>query len=86
MPATTSTYERINISLPKATVKLLKQVAPLGNRSRFIELAVRDYARKSARARLETELKEGALRNAQRDINISMEWAHVDNDVWQTHK
>src|SRR5881296_424155 len=44
MKASTRAYEHLNITLPRATVELLDRVTKKGNRSRFIDQAIRELA------------------------------------------
>jgi CopG family transcriptional regulator/antitoxin EndoAI len=43
---------RINITLPQETVQLIDRVAERGDRSRFIDEAVRDYVSRRSRQHL----------------------------------
>lgn len=72
---------RINIVLPVETIKVLDSVAAKGNRSRFISEAVMYYVTSKAKTTLAGRLKEGALTNAQRDMEIAQEWFSLDEDA-----
>jgi CopG family transcriptional regulator/antitoxin EndoAI len=78
--------KRINIILPVETIKVLDRVAPKGNRSRLISEAVMHYVTSRARTNLAEQLKQGALANAQRDLEIAQEWFPVDEEAWQHPK
>ncbi|MGH2361016.1 MAG: ribbon-helix-helix domain-containing protein, partial [bacterium] len=60
-------HKRINITLPEETVRLIDRVAERGDRSQFINEAVRRYVTDVGRANLRKQIKEGALRHAARD-------------------
>ena len=75
--------KRINVVLPVETIKVLDRVAPKGNRSRLISAAVLHYVQCSAKSNLAKRLKEGALANAQRDLEIAQEWFPLDEEAWQ---
>jgi len=75
--------KRVNITLPEETLELIDQVTEHGDRSRFIDDAVRHYIQETGRANLRKRLKEGALRRAERDLGLAEEWFNVDEDVWQ---
>ena len=75
--------QRINITLPENTVKLLDHVAPRGDRSRFIDRAVRRYVKDISKANLRKSLAEGAKRNAALDLEIAAEWFPLDEEAWQ---
>lgn len=79
-------YERINITLPEETIKLLDRVAPKGGRSRLVNMAVRRYISEGERKHLREQLKEGAIQNAGRDREIAEEWFHIDEEAWQKSK
>jgi CopG family transcriptional regulator/antitoxin EndoAI len=57
-----------------------------GNRSRFIQEAVKHYVATRSRANLRKLLKEGALRNAKRDLEIAEEWFPLDEEAWELHE
>ena len=78
--------KRINIVLPEDTLRLLDKVAPRGNRSRLISEAVRHYLTSRARRNLAARLKQGAMANAQRDLDIAQEWFSLDEEAWQTKR
>ena len=73
---------RINITLPEETLELIDRVAEQGDRSRFIDEAVRHYIRETGRTNLRKQLKEGAIRRADRDLQLTEEWFTVDEEVW----
>jgi len=73
--------KRINIVLPDKTVAVLDQVASKGNRSRFIDLAVRHFVETAGRANLRERLKEEALSNADRDLAIAAEWYPLEGEA-----
>lgn len=75
--------KRINVVLPVETIKLLDRVAPKGNRSRLINTAVLHYVESKAKSNLAERLKEGALANAQRDLEIAQQWFSLDEEAWQ---
>jgi CopG family transcriptional regulator / antitoxin EndoAI len=75
--------KRINIVLPDETLRLLDKVAPRGNRSRLISEAVRHYLTSRARRNLAARMKQGAMADAQRDLEIAQEWFSVDEEAWQ---
>ncbi len=76
-------HQRINITLPADTVRLLDRVAPKGERSRFIDRAVREQAKRTAKAKLRKELKEGYLRENQITRQLAEEWFLLDEEAWE---
>jgi CopG family transcriptional regulator/antitoxin EndoAI len=77
---------RINIVLPEETIRVLDRVAPKGNRSRFISDAVIHYVTGRAKSNLAERLKQGALANSQRDLDVAQQWFSVDEETWQRTK
>ncbi len=73
--------KRINIVLPDQTVAVLNQVTTKGNRSRFIDRAVRQFVVTEARANLRARLKEEALANSGRDLAIAAEWFPLEEEA-----
>jgi len=76
-----TSYQRVDVTLPKETVKLLGRIAKKGDRSRLVDEAIRYFAKEMSRANLRKQLKEGAMVNASRDLNLVEEWFSVDNEI-----
>ena len=70
--------KRINITLPAGTLRLIDDVAEKGNRSRFIDAAVRQYIDKVGKENLRKRLKEGAIKRAERDLALASEKFALD--------
>jgi CopG family transcriptional regulator/antitoxin EndoAI len=79
-------YKRINVTLPEETVRLLDRVADKGDRSRFIDAAIKRYIDDVGRAELRKQLKAGALRDAEQDLELAAEWFPLDEEAWQKHR
>jgi len=77
-------HRRINITLPAETVQLLDRVAPKGDRSRFIDEAVREQAKRATKTRLRKALKQGYLRENETNRQLAEEWFLLDEEAWQT--
>ncbi len=75
--------KRINVILPQDTISLIDQVAEAGARSNLINEAVRFYIGETGKANLRKQLREGALRNADRDLRLSANWFSVGEEAWQ---
>ena len=71
-------YRRINITLPEETIRLIDRVAKKGDRSFLISEAVQRYVASVGKARLRRLIKEGARRNADRDLKLAEEWGSLD--------
>lgn len=76
-------HRRINITLPDETVRLIDHVAPKGDRSRLIAEAITHYVRARGRAQLRKQLREGAIRRAERDLRLAQEWFSLDEEAWR---
>jgi CopG family transcriptional regulator/antitoxin EndoAI len=74
--------KRINIILPDKTVAVLDRVTT--NRSRFIDRAVRQLIESEAKANLRARLKDEAIDNADRDLEMAAEWFPLEEEAWQT--
>ncbi len=75
--------KRINVILPNTTVAVLDRVAPRGNRSALIDRAIQHYVKTQSRENLREQLKREALANAQRDLQMAVEWFPLEEEVWQ---
>jgi CopG family transcriptional regulator/antitoxin EndoAI len=80
------TRKRVNITLPKDTISLIDQVAKKGDRSRFLDEAVRFYVKETGRANLRKLLRDGAIQRAERDLNLTREWFHLEYHAWPKGK
>jgi CopG family transcriptional regulator/antitoxin EndoAI len=74
---------RINVVLPDRTLAVLDRVTTKGNRSRFIDRAVRSLVEVEGKANLRAQLKEEALDNAERDLAMAAEWFPIDEEAAQ---
>jgi len=73
--------KRINVMLPDTTVAVLDRVAGKGDRSRFIDRAVRHFIETTGRATLRERLKREALENADRDLAMAAEWLPLEEEA-----
>ena len=69
---------RLNVVLPEQTVRLIDRTVPKGQRSRFIDIAVRSYLGEQSRAKLRNLLREGAEARRERDLVLAEEWFALD--------
>lgn len=79
-------HQRINITLPEDTLRLLDRVAGKGDRSRFIDAAVKHYVNAMSRARLRKRLKEGAIKRAARDLSLAEDWFALEEEIWPANQ
>ena len=73
--------QRINIVLSEETLKLIDRIAPKGNRSRFISQAVIHYVEQKGKQNLRDRLKQEAIENADRDLNLAAEWFQLEEEA-----
>ncbi len=73
--------KRINIVLPAETLAVLDRVATRGNRSRFIDLAVRHYVETQGQRSLREQLAAGYLASAKEDLEMAAEWFPLEEEV-----
>jgi CopG family transcriptional regulator/antitoxin EndoAI len=76
-------HRRVNITLPEETIRLIDRAVARGDRSRFIDQAVKHFVQQVRRAKLKKLLKEGAVRRAERDLLLAEEWFGLDEEAWQ---
>ncbi len=76
-------HKRLNITLPESTVTLLETVANKGERSTFIDAAIRKHIHEIRKENLREEIKAGSIANAERDLEIAREWFDLEEEVWR---
>ena len=74
---------RINVSLPERTVRVLDRAVKKGERSRFIDAAIRRYLKQVSRAQLRKELAAGYRAGADETLALAEEWFPIDEEAWQ---
>ena len=84
MKASATRLRRVNVTLEEATLGLIDRVAGKAglNRSRFLDVAARYYARSLGRTRLRKLLAEQGVARRVRDLRLVEEWAAVDAATW----
>lgn len=82
----TSTLKRVNISIPQNTLEKIDALTQRGDRSRFIDQAVHFYVEAVGRKQLRESLKEGAVRGANRDSEITASWFPIDEAIWKNKR
>jgi len=73
-------YQKINIILSEHTAQLIEQMTDKRNINRFVEDAVKYYMEHAGKIRLREQLKQGAVKRAERDLKISQEWDGLEED------
>src|SRR5882672_5478224 len=75
--------KRINIVLPEATVQTIDRLAKPGQRSRFIDTAVKHYVANRSVEALRAQLERTAVRDQDLDREVASDWFAVDQQSWQ---
>lgn len=78
----TTHYKRVNLTLPADTLRLIFSVVEKGDRSSFVNQAVRSYIKEASRTNLRKKLRQGAIARASRDLSLAEEWFLVDEKIW----
>ena len=81
-----SAYQRINITLPRKTLRLLDLAVPKGDRSHFIDKVVRQKIDQATKAELRKLMKERAIKYAAEDQAIAKECEPIAAETWQKMK
>ncbi len=76
------TYERVNITLPKSTLKLIDGATKKGNRSGFINEAIAFYLKNRTQQSLRERLKEGYIAQVQESLKMVREAEAADDELW----
>lgn len=82
MNTITTTYKRINITLPETTIKLIDRVAKKGDRSGLIDSVLRKYVADVDKKELRKQLKAGAIAMRGVDLKIAEEWFPLEEEAW----
>ena len=75
--------KRLNIVLPEATVQTIDRMARPGQRSRFIDQAVRHFVAHRSTEALRAQLERAAVRDQDLDREVASDWRAVDQELWQ---
>jgi len=75
--------KRLNIVLPETTVRTIARLAKPGERSRFIDRAVRHYVATQSTEAVRAQLARTAVRDRDLDREVTEEWSAVDHEIWQ---
>jgi len=74
-------HQKINIALPEQIADTIEQLADENNISRFIVDAVMYYMEHTGKTTLREQVKQGALKRAERDLNLSHEWNRLGDSA-----
>ena len=79
-------HKRVNVMLPQETLHIIDRVAQHGDRSNFIDKAIRFYIDEIGEDNLKKQLKEGAQKRVHRDLEITKEWFLLEGEAWRENK
>lgn len=68
----------MNVTFPGDTLRLLDRLAGKGERSRFLDQAVRFYVLQKGGGNLRKQLRQGAIARAPRDLALAEEWFPIE--------
>lgn len=68
--------------MPSDTLQLLNRLAGKGERSGFLDQAVRFYVRQRSSDNLEKRLRQGAIARAGRDLDLAQDWFSLEEETW----
>jgi CopG family transcriptional regulator/antitoxin EndoAI len=77
--------KRINVILPVSTVAVLDRIVTKGRRSALIDQAIRHYVKTQSQRNLRERLKQEALANAERDVQMTADWFPLEEEAWRLH-
>src|SRR6266568_5164615 len=75
--------KRINIVLPETTIQTIDRMTEPGQRSRFINQAVRHFVANRSAEALRAQLEHAAVRDQDLDREVAADWFAVDQEAWQ---
>lgn len=81
MKIKTREHRRINITLRQETLRLIDRLTDKGERSRFIDEAVRQYVHGKSITSLRKKLREGARASRDRDIELARDWFPLEEEA-----
>ena len=76
-------HQRINVTLPEETIRMLDRLTKKRDRSRFIDTAVRRYVKEVGGKNLRQQMKAGAIRDAEFDLSLAEDWFQIDEESWR---
>lgn len=80
------THQRVTITPPAETVRLLDSVAPKSDRNRFSDQPVTEQVKRVGKANFREELKEGYLRENKINRQLAEEWFSLGEESWETRE
>lgn len=75
-------YQKINITLPEQIAHLIEEMEDEKSISQFVEDAVIYYMEHTGKLTLREQMKQGALKRAERDLKLSREWNCLEDTTW----
>ncbi len=79
------TKQKVTLTLPRALLETVREMAPPRGQSKFITEAVEYFIEAKQRQILREELIEGYKATAEESLAITKEWEATDNADWLKH-
>ena len=80
-PTSPNVRVRVNIILPRHTLKLLDSMAQPHSRSAFLNQLIVSKATSDVKSKLIQELKKGYLASAKENQELAEEWAFLEHEA-----
>ena len=75
--------KRISIVLPETTIEAIDRMARRGQRSEFINEAVKHFLSRHSAEAMRTQLEAAIIRDRDLDREIAADWFAVDAEAWR---
>ncbi|NEP81131.1 MAG: hypothetical protein F6K39_25020 [Okeania sp. SIO3B3] len=74
---------KLNITIPEATMQLIEETMPQENLEQLINKALNFYIKQNLSENLKEELRIGAIKRAERDLQLAEEWYELEEEAWE---
>ena len=74
---------KLNITIPEATMQLIEEKMPQENLEQLINKALNFYIKQNLSENLKEELRIGAIKRAERDLQLAEEWYELEEEAWE---
>ncbi len=80
-----TTKQKVTLTLPRALLETVREMAPPRGQSKFITEAVEYFIEAKQRQTLREELIEGYKAMAEQSLAITKEWEPIGDEAWLNH-
>ena len=74
---------KLNITISEATMQLIEETMPQENLEQLINKALNFYIKQNLSENLKEELRIGAIKRAERDLQLAEEWYELEEEAWE---